>query len=250
MILLDQFCQIFFYDVFVVVCVWILLCIVDIEFFVVLIYEFVGDQVELQIFVLFDGFVVLVCDVEEWLVGFLGGLVVYLVLFGCILVGVLVVEGCGLLINFGYLFEMLLDSVLLVWLVQMFQVQFSFVLDEVLCVIILFDVDVVQCLVVFLGQCLGDMCDLVCVVGLMVCEWVDGCKNYFLVLCDVLQDCWDVVVKVFVELLVFLFEVLGGIDIVFLDQDLFVQVLLIIVLFVVFELFVLQCDLNVLSCLC
>ncbi len=212
---LDALCPIPFHDAGPAQRARILSRLADTELFVALTHEPAGDRAELQVFALPEGAVALACDAEDRLAGFIGGPVAYLALPGRVLAAALQAEGQGALINPGHASEMLLDAATLDWLCRALQVQPSLAPDAAPAAARPPAPELVAALAEPLGQRLGDLGAVVESAALIGADWADGRLAHMLILTGVDPAHRAAVAKAFAELLAFLPEQDGGIDIGF-----------------------------------
>lgn len=217
---LDQLCPIPFHEAAPAARARILSRLADTELFAALIEEPAGDRAELQIYELPEGAVALACDSEERLAGFVAGPVAYLALPGRVLAAALAAEGRGLLVNPGQSSQMLLDHDMLSWLGRALEAQPNLAPDETPLRFRTPEPQTVDLLAEPLVARLGDMRALVQDLGLVAADWFDGRQNHTLILRGVEDDRREAVAKAFAELLAFLPEPQGGVDLAFSDAAL------------------------------
>lgn len=215
---LDLLCQTPFHEADTARRARILSRLADTELFAALTQEPAGDRAELRIFPLEDGAAALACDSEDRLAGFFGGPVAYLALPGRILAAALVAEGRGLLVNPGEPSEMLLDPAALAWLGQALRAEPNFVSDATPRAVRPPRSDVVAVLAEPVALRLGDMAGLVESAALVAADWPDGRSNHTLILKSVDESRRNAVAKAFAELLAFLPEIAGGVDLAFSER--------------------------------
>ncbi|MDS9468271.1 SseB family protein [Paracoccus sp. MBLB3053] len=187
----------------------------DTELFAALVTEPTGDKAELRVFPLDNGSVALACDAEDRLAGFMGGPVAYVALPGRVLAATLVNEHRGLLVNPGEPSEMLLDAPTLGWLVDALEAEPSLASDETPRQVRAPDLAVVSCLAEPISTRLGDMAGMVQSAALVAADWEDGRSNHVLMLKGVDESHRSAVAKAFAELMAFLPEIAGGVDLAF-----------------------------------
>ncbi|KGJ05185.1 hypothetical protein SAMN04487972_10376 [Paracoccus halophilus] len=217
---LDEICHPPFHEADAAARARILSRLADTELFAALTGEPTGNQVELQSFDLPEGKFALACDREERLAGFIGGPVAHLALPGRVLAAELAREGQGLLVNPGHVSQLLLDAGMLRWLVEALAARPSQTGTEAARSLSAPRPEAVMLLAEPVAQRLGDMAGLVERAGLVLAEWPDGCSNHALILRGVDPAHEGAVAKAFAELLAFLPQVPGGIDIGFSTRDL------------------------------
>lgn len=215
---LDLLCETPFHDADAPTRALVLSRLADTELFAALVQEPAEDQAELQVFDLPDGPVVLACDLEERLAGFIGGPVAYVGLPGRLLAAALAAEGRGLLVNPGERSQMLLDPATMRWLTEALQARPNLAPDEAPAEIAAPEPDTVAALAGPISLRLGDMAGLVARAALFSAVWADGRRNHTLLLIGVAETHRDALAKAFAELLAFLPEQPGGVDIGFADS--------------------------------
>ena len=191
----------------------------DTELFVALTAEPAGDTAELRSFDLAEGQFALACDSEERLAGFVGGPVAYLALPGRVLAAALADEGQGLLVNPGQPSQLMLDAPTLRWLVWALDARPSMASAESARRLTPPTSDAVALLSEPLAQRLGDMIGLVTRLTLVQAEWQDGRSGHALMLQGGAPAHEDAVAKAFAELMAFLPQLPGGVDIGFAERD-------------------------------
>lgn len=214
---LDQLCPIPFHEADAAGRARILSQLADTELFAALIKEPVGDQVDLRIFDLPDGPVALACDAEDRLADFLDGPVAYVGLPGRVLAAVLAAEHRGLLLNPGQVSQMLLEPDMLAWLVRALDARPSLAPDEAPVRVRPPLAETATALAAPISRRLGDMAGLVLQAALFASDWADGRVNHTLLLSGVAPERRDAVAKALAELLAFLPEQPGGVDLGFAD---------------------------------
>lgn len=216
---LDQLCETPFHQADMASRARILSRLADTELFAALIHEPAGDQADLQIYDLPDGPVALACDSQDRLAGFLGGPVAYLALPGRVLAAALADEQRGLLLNPGQSSEMLLDAATLSWLVRALEARPSLSPDQAPIATAAPDVITASTLGDPVSQRLGEMGGLVESAALFASAWADGRQNHTLLLRGVEARHRDAVAKALAEMLAFLPEQPGGVDLGFSDAS-------------------------------
>lgn len=191
----------------------------DTEVFAALVAEPAGDVAELRSFDLPEEKFALACDNEERLAGFLGGPVAYLALPGRVLAAALADEGQGLLLNPGQPSQLMLDAATLRWLVSALEARPSMASAETARRLLPPTPEAVALLSEPLARRLGDMTGLVGRLVLVQAEWQDGRSTHTLMLQGVAPAHEAAVAKAFAELLAFLPQLPGGVDIGFTDRD-------------------------------
>lgn len=214
---LDQLCPIPFHKANAAGRARILSRLADTELFAALIQEPADDRADLRIYDLPEGPVALACDAEDRLAGFLGGPVAYVALPGRVLAAALAAERRGLLLNPGQDSEMLLDAATLAWLVRALEARPSLADDAAPIAIHAPAVATVTALAEPIALRLGDMAGLVTRAALFAADWADGRSNHTLLLQGVAPQHRDAVAKAMAELLAFLPEQAGGVDLGFSD---------------------------------
>lgn len=214
---LDQLCPIPFHDADAARRARILSRLADTELFAALTHEPVGDQIDLRVYDLPDGPVSLACDAEHRLADFLGGPVAYVALPGRVLASALAAARRGLLLNPGHPSEMLLDADMLAWLVRALEARPRLAGDTAPVAIHPPAIETVAALAEPVSQRLGDMAGLVAQAALFAAQWADGRANHTLLLSGVAAEHRDSVAKAMAELLAFLPEQPGGVDLGFSD---------------------------------
>ena len=214
---LDLLCSAPFHDAASAQRARILSRLADTELFAALVEEPADDRAELQIYTLDEGPVALACDAEDRLAGFVGGPVAYVALPGRVLASALAQEGRGLLVNPGHPSQMLLGPDLLSWLVEALAAQPSLAPDEAPRRIAPPRPDVVEILAEPLATRLGDMVGLLESAALVEADWQEGRRAHALILKGAAPDHRAALAKAFAELLAFLPEIEGGVDIAFSD---------------------------------
>ncbi|RCW88831.1 SseB family protein [Paracoccus lutimaris] len=191
----------------------------DTELFAALVAEPATDTAELQSFDLPEGHFALACDSEERLAGFVGGPVAYLAIPGRVLAATLAGEGQGVLINPGHPSQMMLDAATLRWLTGALAARPSIARAESARRLSPPTPEAVRLLSEPLGQRLADMSGLVGRLTLVQAEWSDGRQGHALMLGGVVPTHEDAVAKAFAELLAFLPQLPGGVDIGFSERE-------------------------------
>ncbi|REF72492.1 MULTISPECIES: SseB family protein [Paracoccus] len=217
---LDELCQVPFHEADAPARSRILSRLADTELFVALLAEPADDRAELRLFDLPEGRFALACDREERLAGFVGGPVAYLALPGRVLAAALAEEGRGLLVNPGHGSQLMLDAGVLAWLVRALEARPSMAPDEAARRLGAPSPQAVALLAEPLAQRLGDMAGLVGRLALVAAEWRDGRQGHALILSGVEPAHQAAVAKALAELLAFLPELPGGVDIGFAEPDL------------------------------
>lgn len=215
---LDLLCETPFHDAEGPARSLVLSRLADTELFAALVREPAEGQAELQIFDLPEGPVALACDREERLAGFVGGPVAYVALPGRVLAAALAAEGQGLLVNPGQVSQMLLDNGTLAWLTRALEARPSFAPDAAPERVTAPDPAVVAALAGPVSLRLGDMADLVGRAALFASTYADGRRNHTLLLLGVAEPHREALAKAFAELLAFLPEQPGGVDLGFADS--------------------------------
>ena len=191
----------------------------DTELFAALVAEPAADTAELRIFDLAEGRFALACDNEERLAGFVGGPVAYLALPGRVLAAALADEGQGLLVNPGHPSQLMLDADTLRWLSAALDARPSMTSAASARRLLPPTPEAVALLSEPLALRLGDMIGLVGRLSLVQAEWLDGRSGHALMLQGVAPAHEGAVAKAFAELLAFLPQLPGGVDIGFADRD-------------------------------
>ncbi|SIQ47406.1 hypothetical protein SAMN05421641_10878 [Paracoccus thiocyanatus] len=217
---LDEICQVPFHQADAPARARILSRLADTELFAALLAEPAGDRAELRLFDLAEGRFALACDREERLAGFVGGPVAYVALPGRVLARALAQEGRGLLVNPGDVSQLMLDAQTLGWLVQALEARPALARAEMARRLGAPAPDAVALLAEPLAQRLADMAGLVGRLALVAAEWQDGRQGHALILAGVDPAHEDAVAKALAELLAFLPELPGGVDIGFSGGDL------------------------------
>lgn len=215
---LDALCQIPFHDADAPERARILSRFADTELFAALVAEPADDRAELRLFDLPEGAFALACDAEDRLAGFLGGPVAYLAMPGRVLAATLAQEGRGLIVNPGHPSELMLDAPMLEWLVGALAAQPDIVPEAAARQLSAPARDAVALLAEPLAQRLGDMTGLVGQLALVSAQWQDGRRNHTLILRGVDPARQTVVAKAMAELLAFLPELPGGVDVAFSES--------------------------------
>ncbi len=224
---LDELCQIPFHQADAAARARILSQLADTELFAALTADPVGDQAELQSFAVDEGRFALACDREDRLAGFSGGPVAHLARPWRVLADALAQEGQGLLVNPGEVSELMLDAAMLGWLARALAARPSLGAAETARRLSAPGADAVSVLAAPLAQRLGDMVGLVGQIGLVAAEWAEGRHGHMLILRDVDPAHEDAVAKALAELMAFLPELPGGVDIAFSARALPGQALII-----------------------
>ncbi|WJS85868.1 SseB family protein [Paracoccus sp. TOH] len=217
---LDELCQIPFHEAEAPARARILSRLADTGLFAALVAEPPDDRAELRIFDLPDGPVALACDGEDRLADFLGGPVAYVALPGRVLAAALASEGRGLLVNPGHASQLMLDAGMLAWLVGALEARPSMAPDEAAQSLSAPTPDAVALLAEPLAQRLADMAGLVPRMALVATQWRGGRRNHALLLDGVDPAHEAAIAKALAELLAFLPELPGGVDIGFAARDL------------------------------
>ncbi|WP_134681381.1 SseB family protein [Paracoccus ravus] len=216
---LDQLCATPFHEADAPRRARILSRLADTELFAALIEEPADDRAELRIFPLAEGPVALACDSEDRLAGFIGEAVAYVALPGRVLAAALTKEKRGLLINPGAPSQMLLDPGLLGWLVTALDAQPKLAPDEAPRQVRAPLPEVVETLAEPLAVRLGDMVDLVSSAALLRTDWAADGAGHAIILKGVAENRRPAIAKAIAELLAFLPEIPGGVDIGFSDAE-------------------------------
>lgn len=214
---LDELCQVPFHEADAPARARILSRLADSELFAALLAEPVADRADLRIYELPEGRFALACDSEERLAGFVGGPVAYLGLPGRVLAQALAAEGHGLLVNPGHASQLMLDAAMLAWLVEALQSRPSMAPDDAARRLSAPLPEAVAALAGPLAQRLGDMPGLVSALALVRADWADGRQSHLLMLQGVAVAQQPAIAKALAELLAFLPELPGGVDIGFTD---------------------------------
>lgn len=218
---LDELCAVAFYEADSPARARILSRLADTELFAALVNEPAGDVAELQIFNLPDCRAALACDSEERLAAFVGGPVVHLAAPGRVLAAGLAEKGQGLLINPGHPSQMLLDAETLRWLGQALSTPPESAEGEKLGgELIDARPDVVAILAEPLAQRLGDMYGLISQAALVGMRWPDGRLGHLVQVQGADAKNQTAIAKALSELLAFLPEIEGGVDIAFSERRL------------------------------
>ena len=191
----------------------------DTELFAALVAEPLTDTAELQSFDLPEGRFALACDSEVRLADFIGGPVAYLAMPGRVLAATLADEGQGLLVNPGHPSQMMLDAGTLRWLTEALAARPSMASAESARRLLPPRPEAVRLLSEPLAQRLADMVGLVGRLTLLQAEWSDGRQGHALMLQGVAPAHEAAIAKAFAELLAFLPQLPGGIDIGFSDRE-------------------------------
>lgn len=216
---LDELCQVPFHEADAPARALILSRLADSELFAALVAEPVADAAELRLFDLPEGRFALACDREERLAGFIGGPVAYVGLPGRVLAQALAAEGQGLLVNPGHASQLMLDAAMLAWLVEALQARPSMAPDGAARRLGAPLPEAVAALAGPLGQRLGDMRGLVARLALVRADWAEGRQGHLLLLDGVAPEHQPAIAKALAELLAFLPELPGGVDIGFAAGD-------------------------------
>lgn len=217
---LDELCRTPFHQADEPTRARILLRLADTELFVALEADPVDDRAELQSFQLPEGRFALACDREERLAGFLGMAVAHVAMPGRILARTLAEDGQGLLVNPGQPSELMLDSAVLGWLAQALEARPALAPAEQARRLSAPSAQIVGILAEPLAQRLGDMAGMVKLAALVASDWQDGRTGHALLLRGVDPAHEEAVAKALAELLAFLPELPGGVDIGFSGIDL------------------------------
>ena len=212
---LDELCQIPFHEADAPARARILSRLADTELFAALLSEPVSDIAELRIYDLPEGRFALACDREHRLADFIGRPVAHLGLPGRVLAETLAGEGQGLLVNPGHASQLMLDAATLSWLVGALQARPSLTPDEPAQRLAAPTAAAVSLLAEPLAQRLGDMQGLAQGLALVSAEWADGRRNHAVILAGVDAKHQPAIAKALAELLAFLPELPGGVDIGF-----------------------------------
>ncbi|MDQ7263718.1 SseB family protein [Paracoccus sp. PS-1] len=212
---LDELCKVPFHEADAPARARILSRLADTELFAALVAEPAGDRAELRLFDLPEGRFALACDREDRLAGFVGGPVAYVALPGRVLAAALAEEGQGLLLNPGHGSQLMLDAEVLAWLGRALAARPSMAGAEAARRLGAPSAEAVALLAEPLAQRLGDMAGLVGRLALVAAEWRDGRRNHALILAGVDPAHEAAVAKALAELLAFLPELPGGVDIGF-----------------------------------
>lgn len=190
----------------------------DTEVFAALASDPANDRADLMIYDIAGSRVALACDLEERLAGFLGQAVAYVALPGRALAAALAAEGQGLLFNPGQASELLLDADALIWLGQALMAEPSLAGDAVPVATRAPRADVVAALAEPLALRISDMAGLLDSVGLIGADWGGGQSNHLLILRGVSETHRGPIAKAMAELLAFLPQIEGGVDLAFSDR--------------------------------
>ncbi|MBP8930480.1 MAG: SseB family protein [Paracoccus sp.] len=216
---LDELCPVPFHEAEAPARAQVLSRLADTELFAALVAEPAGDTAELRSFDLAEGRFVLACDSEERLAAFTGGPVAYLALPGRVLASALADEGQGLLVNPGQPSQLMLDAATLRWLTAALAARPSMASATNARRLLPPTPEAVALLSEPLARRLGDMIGLVGRLTLVQAEWAEGRTGHALMLQGVAPAHEEAVAKAFAELLAFLPQVPGGVDIGFADRD-------------------------------
>ena len=188
------------------------------ELFAALLREPDGDLAELKIFDLPDFPAALACDTEDRLAAFFEGPVVHLGAPGRVLAARLAEQGRGLLVNPGLPSEMLLDPATLSWLGR--ALTETPPETDATQPLRLFapEATVVTILAGALAERLQDMAGLVGESAILGAEWPEGRRGHLILVRGVAAEHQPPIAKALAELLTFLPQIEGGVDVAFSDR--------------------------------
>lgn len=218
---LDELCQIPFHDAAEAQRAQVLSRLADTELFVTLTAEPADDLAQLRIIGDEAFQFAVACDLQERLAAFWQGPVAYAAMPGRILARSLAAEGKGLFLNPDTPSEMLLEPETLAWLVQALEVA----PDDVQITkqpprLSAPAAEAVEALLAALSARAGDLTGLASGLALVGARWSDGRQGHLLLIQGTADATRDAIAKSFAELLSFLPQVKGGVDLGFLDADL------------------------------
>ncbi|WP_240602616.1 hypothetical protein [Paracoccus endophyticus] len=211
---LDRLCAVPFHDADAPLRAAILRQLADTELHAALAADAAADMAELRMYDLPNVTVALAADDAAALAGFLGGPVAHVSLPGRVLAAALAAEGRGLLVNPGRRSEMLLDAAALAWLGQ----ALAIVPDAAEAAprrLTQPRPDAVAALAEPLAQRLSDMAGRIAGAALVGADWPDGRQGHLLVVAGAGADDRPALAKALAELLAFLPEIAGGVDVTF-----------------------------------
>lgn len=218
---LDQLCQTAFHDADDATRARILQKLADTELFVALEAEPTGDQAQMRQFQLPAGPVVLACDLDEGLSGFLDGPSPYAAMPGRVLAAILAGQGVGVLVNPDRASQILLTPDMLHWLVE----GLSSALPDRAASPAPARLSpplplMIATLAEPLAERLASLQGHVMSMALVAADWPDGRSGHLLSLSGVAPDDRPAVAKSLAEMLAFLPPLAGGLDIGFDLPDL------------------------------
>lgn len=185
----------------------------DTELFVLLAGDPADDRAELRHFDLPGGSVAMAADDAAELASFLGGPVPHLTMPGRALAAMLAAERQGLLVNPGRASEMLLDAAALAWLGQALAVAPE--ATDGAARLTAPRPDAVAALAEPLAQRLADMAGRIAGAALVGADWPDGRQGHILAIAGAGEADRPALAKALAELLAFLPELPGGVDVTF-----------------------------------
>lgn len=214
MTILDDLCEKPFYELADAARARVLSRLADTELYVALTHEPVDDQIELRMFDLEAGRTALATDTEYRLAAFLGGPVPYIALPGRVLAEMLAAEQVALMVNPQDASSMILPPDLLAWLHQGLSGRPVEAQSRPLALTGP-DPQAVAILAEALALRLGDMAGLTQGAALVGAQWKGGETGHLIVLEGVTPDHQPALAKAVADLLAFLPEIEGGVDITF-----------------------------------
>ncbi len=192
----------------------------DTELFVRLTAEPINDQAEIFMVSVEGAEFAVACDLEDRLSGFWGGPVAYAAMPGRILAEMLARDGKGLLVNPGTSSEMLLGADSLEWLSHALSAAPVSAEPAMLPHLEAPVAEVSAVLEPALANRLTALIGLAGQVSLVGAAWADGRRGHLLLVSDVAPDRRAPVAKSLAEMLSFLPEIVGGVDIAFAEPAL------------------------------
>lgn len=186
----------------------------DTELHAALVADPVDDRAELRMFDLPGARVALASDDAAALAGFLDGPVAHVSLPGRILARELAEAGQGLLVNPGRPSEMLLDAAALNWLTTALS-EDPEAADLTPRRLIAPRPDALERLAQPLAERLSDMAGMVAGAALVGAEWSDGRQGHLLAVAGAGEANRPAIAKALAELIAFLPEIDGGVDVTF-----------------------------------